>query len=382
MALTIIPSSNAIDCPDYRGGAISVYWGQKGKELYGTLKDTCDSGNYKIVILESLLVFDDGSFDELNLADHCDGSGENPCSVLEPEIKHCQEKGIKVLLSIGQDEKGSQTKEDSEKILARNLWDKFLSGSQPGPLGTVALDGIDIADIADDAKLHWGKLVEAIHALQIAHQKKIYLSASPQCVYPDALLDQAIKTGLLDYVWVEFYLHNPSCIDNSAEASAEDLLKAWKMWTSHVPKSSSIFLGLTADSSGETEGFIPPEELKEKVLPEAKKATNYGGVMIWDRAADRKSKYSQDIKNDIGNKKCKCVCVMIMHQTVSMAWDLCHSKLIKGWIMQWVSHICLLIHIAFRLMHASRHALPSIIYVYVESISEYQSLSVCMSCMK
>ena len=56
----------------------------------------------------------------------------------------------------------------------------------------------------------------------------------------------------------------------------ENLLKAWDKWTSHVPK-SLIFLGLAADKV--MEGHIEPEDLKSKVLPIVKKATNCG-VMI------------------------------------------------------------------------------------------------------
>ncbi|RDX92678.1 hypothetical protein CR513_25158, partial [Mucuna pruriens] len=139
----------------------------------------------------------------------------------------------------------------------------------------------------------------AINASTNARQ--IYLSASPQCVYPDYHLGDAISTGLFNYIWVEFFYQNP-CIYANNDAS--NLLKAWSQWTKNVPK-SSIFLGLVA--SHEIAGYITPEALISEVLPTVKKASNYGGVMIYDRYFDIQSNYTAQIKDNI-TKNCRCVC--------------------------------------------------------------------------
>lgn len=144
--------------------------------------------------------------------------------------------------------------------------------------------------------------MKAINASTTA--RKIYLSSSPQCVYPDYYLGDAIGTGLFDYIWVEFYNSNP-CIYSSGSEDATNLLNAWKEWTSNVPN-SLIFLGLPASDKA-VPGYISPEDLKSKVLPTAKKASNYGGVMVWDRNYDKLTNYSGQIKDSVP-KSCRCVC--------------------------------------------------------------------------
>ncbi|RDX57839.1 hypothetical protein CR513_62891, partial [Mucuna pruriens] len=287
ITLSLATTSNAVDCVG--AGAISVYWGQKSEATEGTLESVCASENYNIVILESLLVYDDGTTPVLNLAGHC-GSDTYPCSKLQPQIEYCQKNKIKVFLSIGQDEivkarnRHSKSDPTSAEQLASYLLENYLSG-QPGPLGNVSLDGIDIADVADGENLKWAEVVKAINASTSA--RKIYLSASPQCVYPDYYLGNAISTGLFDYIWVEFFYQNP-CIYANNDAS--NLLKEWSKWTKHVPK-SSIFLGLVA--SHDIAGYISPEALISKVLPTVKKAS--------------KSNYTAQIKGNI-TKNCRCVC--------------------------------------------------------------------------
>lgn len=124
------------------GSGIAIYWGQNGNE--GTLSETCSSGNYKFVNLAFLPVFGNGQQPQLNLAGHCDPS-VGACTALSPEIKSCQAKGIKVMLSIGggAGSYGLSSSEDARDV-ATYLWDNFLGGHSSGrPLGDAILDGID-----------------------------------------------------------------------------------------------------------------------------------------------------------------------------------------------------------------------------------------------
>lgn len=77
---------------------IIVYWGQNGNE--GSLADTCATGNYGVVNIAFLNTFGSGQTPSLNLAGHCDPT-TNGCSRLSNDVKACQSKGIKVMLSIG-----------------------------------------------------------------------------------------------------------------------------------------------------------------------------------------------------------------------------------------------------------------------------------------
>ena len=165
----IISSSGAANCAG--SGDISVYWGQRTDDSQeGYLKNACDSLNYNIVILESLTVYEDGNTPTLDLANHC-GTFAYPCSNLNTTIKHYQDLGIKIFLSIGMDSAGTSPPPPDDMYftseLAKYLVDNFHSNNPHGPLRPLHLDGIDIADVANSKHLHWGELVMLLNATKI-----------------------------------------------------------------------------------------------------------------------------------------------------------------------------------------------------------------------
>nr|DAD45703.1 TPA_asm: hypothetical protein HUJ06_003933 [Nelumbo nucifera] len=270
-----------------QAGGIAVYWGQNGGE--GSLGDTCATGNYQFVNIAFLVAFGNGQTPQLNLAGHCDPTS-NGCTGLSSDIKACQSQGIKVLLSLGGGAGSySLSSADDAQQVANYLWNNFLGGqSDSRPLGDAVLDGIDF-DIEGGTTQHWDELAKALNGFG----SKVYLSAAPQCPYPDAWLNGAIQTGLFDYVWVQFY-NNPPC---QYAGSADNLISAWNQWTSSVPN-SQIFLGLPADSSAAPSGgYIPPDTLVSQVLPSIRSSSNYGGVMLWSKFYD--NGYSSSIKNSV-----------------------------------------------------------------------------------
>lgn len=271
-------------------GGIAIYWGQNGNE--GTLAETCATGNYKFVILAFLPVFGNGQTPQLNLAGHCDPS-TNGCTGLSSDIKSCQAKGIKVILSIGGGA-GSYylTSAEDAKQVANYLWDNYLGGSSSSrPLGDAVLDGIDF-DIEGGTNQHWDDLARYLSSYSI-RGKKVYLTAAPQCPYPDAWIGGALKTGLFDYVWIQFY-NNPPCQYSGGATNLED---AWKQWITIPAK--RIFLGLPAAPDAAGSGFIPADDLTSKVLPSLKDSSKYGGVMLWSKYYDDQTGYSSSIKNDV-----------------------------------------------------------------------------------
>ncbi|KAL0374417.1 UNVERIFIED_CONTAM: Acidic endochitinase [Sesamum radiatum] len=273
-----------------QAGKISIYWGQNGNE--GTLAETCATGNYDFVNLAFLATFGNGQTPMINLAGHCDPT-VNGCTSLSSDIKSCQAKGIKVMLSIG-GAAGSYylaSTQDARQV-ATYLWNNFLGGtSSSRPLGDAVLDGIDF-DIEGGTDQHWDDLARFLSAYS-KKGKKVYLSAAPQCPFPDAWIGGALQTGLFDYVWVQFY-NNPPCQYSSGMT---DLEQAWNQWSSI--KATEIFLGLPAAPAAAGSGFIPADVLTSKVLPAIKGSNKYGGVMLWDKYYDDQSGYSAAIKNEV-----------------------------------------------------------------------------------
>ncbi|KAI4348015.1 hypothetical protein L6164_008778 [Bauhinia variegata] len=274
-------------------GTIAVYWGQNGNE--GTLEETCASGNYGLVNIAFLSTFGNGSKPVLNLSGHCDALN-NGCTNLSSEIQSCQAKGIKVMLSIGGSTHETYTlvSADDAKQVGTFLWDNFLGGqSASRPLGNAVFDGIDFV-IEGNPNEHWVDLARSLSGYSNAN-KKVYLSAAPQCPFPDACLGNALNANLFDFAWVQFY-NNPPC--EYTPGNANTLGDNWRKWTQSIP-STKFFLGLPAEPEAAESGFIPPSNLTSQVLPAIKNSTNYGGVMLWSKFYDNISNYSSSIKNDV-----------------------------------------------------------------------------------
>ncbi|KAJ4963327.1 hypothetical protein NE237_023266 [Protea cynaroides] len=273
-------------------GGIAIYWGQNGYE--GTLNDTCTSGNYAYVNLAFLYKFGGGQTPEINLAGHCNPDSGG-CTILSSEITYCQRLGIKVMLSLGGGSGNyTLTSTQDAKDVAEYLWNNYLGGdSSSRPLGDAVLDGMDF-DIELGSTEYWSYL--AMYLLEYSMEgKKVYLTAAPQCPYPDKYLGQALDTGLFDHVWVQFY-NNAPCEYTSGNVT--NLLNSWKTWTSSVP-ASKIFLGLPASSDAAGSGYIPADVLTSEVLPVTKTSSKYAGVMLWSRYYDLQSGYSSSIKSSV-----------------------------------------------------------------------------------
>jgi len=273
--------------PSHTGG-IAVYWGQNGNE--GSLADACNTGNYKYVNIAFLSAFGGGQTPQLNLAGHCNPSINN-CNVFSDQIKGCQSRGIKVLLSLGGASGSySLSSADDATQVANYIWNNFLGGqSSSRPLGDAVLDGVDF-DIEAGSGNHWDDLARSLKG----HNSQLLLAAAPQCPIPDAHLDSAIKTGLFDYVWVQFY-NNPPCQYSSGNTNS--LISSWNQWTSSQAK--QLFLGVPASTAAAGSGFIPANDLISQVLPAIKGSSKYGGVMLWDRFNDVQTQYSDAIKGSV-----------------------------------------------------------------------------------
>ncbi|MCI77189.1 hevamine-A-like, partial [Trifolium medium] len=77
------------------------------------------------------------------------------------------------------------------KQVATYLWNNFLGGqSSSRPLGPAVLDGIDF-DIEGGTNLYWDDLARYLKG----YNKNVYLTAAPQCPFPDAWIGNALKTG-------------------------------------------------------------------------------------------------------------------------------------------------------------------------------------------
>lgn len=276
-------------------GDITVYWGQDGGE--GTLTDACATGLYSYVMIAFLNVFGAGRTPALNLAGHCTASSPSGCAFIGGHVKNCQSRNVKVFLALG-GAVGSYSLSSSADArgVADYLWNNFLGGSSSSrPFGDAAiLDGIDLAIVTGESD-HYDDLAKHLNRHFSTSTSKYYLSAAPQCPYPDKLLDTALDTGLFQFAWVQFY-NNPSC-EYSAR-NAREFKSAWIEWSSsnHI---DAVYLGLPAAPKAANSGYVPPADLVKDVLPIVRRASRYGGIMLWNRYFDLHNNYSSKIHNYI-----------------------------------------------------------------------------------
>ena len=137
--------------------------------------------------------------------------------------------------------------------------------------------------------MYWDELAKALSGY--SNQKKVLLSAAPQCPFPDKWLSSAIQTGLFDYIWVQFY-NNPPC---QYSGNADNLKSFWNKWTGTM--AHQVFLGLPAAPEAAGSGYIPPDVLNSQVLPSIRSSPKYGGVMLWSKFFDKS--YSSSIKAQV-----------------------------------------------------------------------------------
>lgn len=280
--VTLIETSHA--------GGISIYWGQNGNE--GTLTQTCATGRYKYVNIAFLTNFGNGRKPVINLAGHCNPAS-NGCRIVSDGISNCQKRGVKVMLSIGGGA-GSYSLASAKDAsnVARYLWNNFLGGkSSSRPLGDAILDGIDF-DIELGSTKFWNDLAGYLKDYSTP-RRKVYLSAAPQCPFPDKFLGKALDTGVFDYVWVQFY-NNPQCQYSSGNIN--NLVSSWNLWTRSIKAAGKIFLGLPAAPNAAGSGYVPPNVLISQILPVIKKSPKYGGVMLWSKYFDDSTGYSSKIE--------------------------------------------------------------------------------------
>ncbi|WZZ12332.1 hypothetical protein YC2023_105421 [Brassica napus] len=231
-------------------GGIAIYWGQNGNE--GNLSSTCATGRYAYVNVAFLVKFGNGQTPELNLAGHCNPAA-NTCTHFGSQVKDCQSRGIKVMLSLGGGigNYSIGSREDA-KVVANYLWNNFLGGkSSSRPLGDAVLDGIDF-NIELGSPQYYDDLARFLSKYGV-RGRKVYLTGAPQCPFPDRLMGSALDTELFDYVWVQFY-NNAPC-----------------QYTS----------GLPAASQAAGSGYIPPDILISQILPTLKESKKYGVPSVW-----------------------------------------------------------------------------------------------------
>ncbi|KAK1230753.1 Chitinase 2 [Marasmius sp. AFHP31] len=213
----------------------------------------------------------------------------------------CQGKGKIVTLSLGGDNKNNPgpitfSSDAQAEQFADTVWNLFLGGSSPSgrPFGNAVLDGIDLNLEGDVPSTGYVAFVNRIRSHADGASKKYYVTAAPQCPYPDKTLKPILDGASFDAVYVQFY-NNRQC-----EVSSDGInFDEWDQWAKTVSpnKNVRVFLGAPASPDAAVEGYVDANTLGKLANRIKDQYSSFGGVMLWDASqADANGRYDVAIK--------------------------------------------------------------------------------------
>jgi chitinase len=125
--------------------------------------------------------------------------------------------------------------------------------------------------------------------------KKYYLTAAPQCPYPDVSVPLKV-CALADYVWVQFY-NNDDC--NVGQSGFNTAVKNWSKGIG----SATLLIGALASGSDGDQGFVSSSALLSAYSGvSALNLPNVGGIMLWEaQLAVKNGNFQKAIKSGISS---------------------------------------------------------------------------------
>lgn len=107
--------------------------------------------------------------------------------------------------------------------------------------------------------------------------KDYYITGSPQCPYPDVMLEKALTEGEFDAIHVQFY--NNYCSTTSDHFNFE----SWDTWAKKTSqnKKVKVLLGLPGSNKAANSGYVPFAQLTPIINKLHSTFSSFGGVMIW-----------------------------------------------------------------------------------------------------
>jgi chitinase len=284
------------------GADLAAYWGQN---RYGPtnpekpLAETCASSPYDIVIAAYLTQIASGSDGSpasfsFNLSYHCTTAAPTPdaCDEIGVGIEACHGAGKKVLLSIGPRDPGLPSDDDGGVGVqaARSVWDMFLGGDAgPRPFGAPAFDGVDL-DYFVPPSPGYPAFVAELRRLMTASGGRYYLTASPQCAFPDTIYfapggPVQENPEAFDALFVKFY-YDRLCAYGVQDGGLQSAFQEWA--TVSEAGAPKIFVGLPVSPSLTDPGYVDRGALPALVAGLRGNGA-FGGIMLLDVSYDQNS---------------------------------------------------------------------------------------------
>ncbi|KAH8808182.1 glycoside hydrolase family 18 protein [Xylogone sp. PMI_703] len=281
---------------------VAIYWGQNsinqgtGPNAQQRLSHYCANSEIDIIPLGFLLALNNPLLNLANAGDNCtaiSGSQLFSCPQLAEDIPACQALGKTIMLSIGGAgySEGGFSSSSAAVTSANNIWKLFgpVTAGATRPFGNAVVDGFDFdfESTVSNMQPFASQLRSLMDSATNAGGKKYYLSAAPQCPYPDAADDQMLNGGVFfDFIYVQFY--NNYCAVNSFVAGASTQnnfnFATWDNWakTGSANKNVKVFLGAPGNTGAANGGQYVSAATLGPIISYSKQFSSFGGVMFWD----------------------------------------------------------------------------------------------------
>ncbi|KAI1138118.1 carbohydrate-binding module family 18 protein [Hypoxylon sp. FL0543] len=308
---------------------VAVYYGQGPNQA--ALSTYCADPSIDIIILSFVYLFpaQGNGFPGINFGNQCSGSvypgpgynGVNnasnnhllQCPSLQRDLHTCrQTSSKKILLSLGGSTSQYQlTGATDGTNFANVLWGLFgprtatwVNAGKPRPfdyngLG-FAVDGFDL-DIEHQPTDSWAGYTALATQLRAnfgstaaGSGQTFFLTASPQCVVPDANMQGVLQRGVFDMLFIQFY-NTPQCsaatwaaananyAPGAAATTAGFTYDAWTAWLASTPsRNARLYLGLPGSSAAANAGSAVSPAQASSLVDAYYCRGNFGGVGVWE----------------------------------------------------------------------------------------------------
>lgn len=302
------------------GTSVMAFFGQSPKKT--GLSEVCENDNFDIVILAFITSLnppklnmgkDTGSPSDAQKKQEglelFDGTvaPEGGKSVAD-QISGCQEKGKKVMISFGGDERFSNAtfgSADEAKKAADQVWNLYLGGTDSEdirPFGSkVILDGLDLDNESGNGSFYKEFVTEMRSKMDSDSSRKYLMSAEPMCGVvddPESSIPDSVLS-MLDFVNVQFYNNQDQGIGGK---DFETNIKAWAKKFADASPSPKLYLGIPGGEDAAGSNVQSADEIK-KTIESVKKMnlTGFGGVGIWDAGfAMADDAFPEAVKSSLG----------------------------------------------------------------------------------
>ncbi|RDA92193.1 putative chitinase [Ophiocordyceps camponoti-saundersi (nom. inval.)] len=286
------------------GQNLAIYWGQNsygqgsGPNVQKNLAFYCENTNINIIPLAFMNGITPPIVNFANAGDRCEtfnGTGLLKCPEIEADIQTCQTKYKKtIVVSLGgatYTQGGWSSPAEAAKA-ADMVWAMFGPVPADGnstvqrPFGAAVVDGFDFdfEAVTNNLPAFGARLRTLMDtASDYAPKKHFYLTAAPQCVFPDAAVGSTLDAVPFDYVFIQFY-NNWCGVSNFQPGAATQPAFNMDVWDSWSKRSKNpavkVLLGIPANY-GAGGGYVRGPKLTS-VIQYSRQFPSFGGVMMWD----------------------------------------------------------------------------------------------------